>query len=126
MGTCLSAAIQLYYEATADGRRESWDTVAVFEFNKDYSLSMHLSDLQPSSWLHDDPRARTDEWWPHEAREYGCNRQTFKAAELPTDIEKIYEPGELAEGWGPRYLALLDVCARLGVSRTRVLFWRDQ
>jgi hypothetical protein len=121
VGTCLSAAVQQHYDAREDiGSRASWDTVAIFEFNKDYALSNHLYELRPDFGK--------DEDWPGEA-EFGVNCQKFAPGELP-GLHAVYNAQELSELWGLRYLALRDVsarlCSELGARRVRVLFWRDQ
>lgn len=124
MGTCLTAAVQQHYEASDElGKRALWETLGIFEFNKDYELSMHLYGLRPELG-----QLGHDADWPSEA-EFGNGCQSFKVEELP-GLHAIYNAKELADGWGVRYVALREYCIRLqlelGAERVRVLFWRDQ
>lgn len=106
MGTCLFGAIQEHYDAD-QWTRDHWDTIALFEFNKDYDLSMALEDAKKE-------RFHPDEWYPPEAED-SYRYQEFTMDELP----------ELS--WvNPRYDAMLAAARSLSHRKIRLLFWRDQ
>jgi hypothetical protein len=110
MGTTLHAAVQEHYDAS-EISLEHFDTVCVFELNKDYELMAALDDVKPPGMV------ERDRWWPDDS-EYADRLQVFDVSELPSADGLHEDPG-----WN-RYQCLLDVCARLAGTRLRVVFWR--
>ncbi len=109
MGTLLYGAIQLRYPEN-EFSREAWFTVAIFDFFKDYDLSMVLEDT---------------------------NDHVYRRKDYPIESEDMYRfqeflPLELPKYTGsPSYDALRGAVLALSMKGmtekdVRVLFWRDQ
>lgn len=105
MGITLSGAIQVYYDAKPElSMRAHWDTVSIWEFNKDYLLMQDLGNHITS----------LDNDWPDDSKYSDC-LQMFTPKELPTTSDSH------------RYIAMRSAVVSLVRNnyKVRILFWRD-
>jgi hypothetical protein len=109
MGTYLTAELQ--ENRNNDCAQNRWETVATFEFWKDYSLMSVLDDHKPGERFK--PYGVDD-------KDVGEYYQTFAPEELPA---MGHEPPSTL------YLALIAAttvfCRERGDKRVRVVFWRS-
>jgi hypothetical protein len=130
MGTLHYASLQFFVPSRTitfrDGSHPittiaTWQHVALFELQKDYTLSFALAELAPSTDV-------ADEYTRRELGEEVEDRyhfQVFKRDELPSPETVYADDDPPGTGRGGLYAALLAAAAALS-GDVRVVFWRDQ